>query len=1225
MKTRKLFYRVLTVVVLCAVLLSPVPASAAVESASIQSEQSGGTDVLAPPGTTLSPEVAQARALEAYGQLPLSFIPNQGQVDERVSYYTQTGGQSLWFTADEVTMALPKATLRMEFLDANPLARPEGGDKLPGIANYFIGNDPARWRTNIPTYGRITYHNLWPGVDLTYEGKPGALKSTFIIAPGADPTQIRLAYHDASSLTLDERGNLVINTARGRVQESAPWAWQEIGGQRVPVAVVYQVAGQSYSFTLPEGYDSTYRLVIDPELVYSTFLGGSSEDYGDAIAVDGAGNAYVTGETHSFNFPTTPGAFDTNCGTDGICNVYYTDAFVVKLNAGGTGLVYATFLGGSSDDMGYTIAVDGAGNAYVTGRTWSDGFPTTAGAFDTSYNGDFEDVFVVKLNAAGTGLAYATFLGGSDSDRGSGIAVDGAGSAYVTGWTDSSDFPTTAGAFDTSLNGGDDAFVVKLNAGGTGLAYATFLGGSNSEDGIGIAVNGAGNAYVTGRTWSDDFPTTAGVFDTTCGDGTCQVEGGIAPDAFVVRLNAAGTGLAYATFLGGSDSDWGSGIVVDGAGSAYVTGYTYSSDFPTTAGAFDTTCGTDGACNPYMDPEWGWVPTADAFVVRLNTTGTGLVYATFLGGSSKDGGSDITADGTGNPYVTGYTYSSDFPTTTGAFDTSYNGGDGDAFVFKLNAAGTGLAYATFLGGSNKDGGSGIAVDGAGSAYVTGSTYSSEFPTTPGAFDTSLDGSTDAFVAKLALGGGGPAPFLASPCGSNCVITSYFDHCYPTYRDAPNCCSEDPLKKMCLYWAADSKHDAWYPDSGWNFRCDQSDTKKCWYYSGHNGYDYASFSIVLAAAAGRVAYVGCAVPGQAYPCPSSYGFVVDINHQNGYLTRYGHLQSASVSEGGSVSAGQPIGLVGNTGNSKGSHLHFTVYEDVNGNGRVDSGDKSVDPYGPNPPKGDLWRAYSAGASSYWLWTGSPPTSGSLLPAVGGGLMAPDGDVAVTVPAGAVTSDTTLYYTVVPEPPYTRVGAGAAAASAVRSADGTTAVSADHTFNLSAADGAGNPVTTLSASATMTVTFTDPDLTYVNSSTLGIHLWNESGNTWTLLPSTLDLASKTVSTTITTLGIYSLRGQASNPSPTVLAVDPVEGDNTIDTQITVSGTNFLDSPFVRIGEWYLPSVYFVSTSTLTGTIPAGLDPGTYDVTVENPDGQLATLSGAFTLIGNVYLPIILRNSP
>jgi len=771
MHTLKRISRILAAFILATMLLPPALASAAVEPVSIQSEE---TAAFASPAAAQSTEAVKGRALEAYGQLPLSFIPNHGQVDERVGYYVQSGDQSLWFTADGVTMALPETTLRLEFLSVNPLARLEGDDKLPGIVNYFIGNDPARWRTNIPTYGRITYHGLWPGVDLTYEGRPGALKSTFTIAPGADPTQIRLSYSNADSLVVDQGGSLIVNIAGQEVRESTPLAWQEIDGRRVPVAVNYQVAGRSYSFSPPEGYDPAYPLVIDPELIYSTFLGGGSGDYGYAIAVDGAGNAYMTGYTCSSDFPITAGAFDANLGG-------YCDAFVVKVNAAGTGLAYATFLGGNGWDEGYAISVDGAGSAYVTGSTDSSDFPTTVGAFDTSYNGGYRDAFVVKVNAAGTGLAYATFLGGSDRDHSYAIAVDGAGNAYVTGYTESSNFPTTAGAFDTSYNGGDsDAFVVKLNAAGTGLTYATFLGGSGYyESGKGIVVDGAGNVYVTGYTGSSDFPTTAGAFDTSY-NGDCD-------DAFVVKLNAAGTGLAYATLLGGSGyacywdgSERGSGIAVDGAGNAYVTGSTYSSDFPTTAGAFDTTCGTDGACDPWYDDFMGtWEPRADAFVVKLNAAGTGLAYATFLGGSGwcGDQGYGIVVDGAGNAYVTGYTESSDFPTTAGAFDMSYNGGDSDAFVVKLNAAGTGLAYATFLGGSGSscvcggERGSGIVMDGAGNVYVTGSTYSSDFPTTPGAFDTTcgtdgacnpypssecggLGPTADAFVAKLALGGGG---------------------------------------------------------------------------------------------------------------------------------------------------------------------------------------------------------------------------------------------------------------------------------------------------------------------------------------------------------------------------------------------------------------------------------------------------------------------------------------
>jgi len=331
-------------------------------------------------------------------------------------------------------------------------------------------------------------------------------------------------------------------------------------------------------------------------------------------------------------------------------------------------------------------------------------------------------------------LLYSTFLGGSSNDRGSAITVDGAGSTYVAGYTSFPDFPTTVGAFDTSYDGEADAFVVKLNADGTGLAYATFLGGNGWDSGWGIAVDEAGNAYVTGETQSSDFPTTTGAFDTSL-DGH--------NDAFVVKLNAAGTGLAYATFLGGgSDYDRGHAIAVDGAGSAYVMGWTDSSDFPTTAGAFDQSCGTDGNCD--FD---GQNRYRDAFVVKMNTDGTELAYATFLGGSRNDYGYDIAVDGAGSAYVTGDTNSSDFPTTPGAFDTSHNGYF-DAFLVKVNVSGTGLAYATFLGGNDGDAGYAIAVDGVGSVYVTGWTDSSDFPTTVGAFDTSHNGRLDAFVTKI---------------------------------------------------------------------------------------------------------------------------------------------------------------------------------------------------------------------------------------------------------------------------------------------------------------------------------------------------------------------------------------------------------------------------------------------------------------------------------------------
>jgi hypothetical protein len=385
-------------------------------------------------------------------------------------------------------------------------------------------------------------------------------------------------------------------------------------------------------------------------------------------------------------------------------------------------LLYASFLGGSGYARGDGIAIDGDGAAYVTGYTESTGFPTTPGVFDTTLNGS-ADAFVVKENPSGTGLAYASFLGGSSEDWGDGIAVDGDGAAYVTGWTSSSDFSTTSGALDTTYNGYTDAFVVKVNPSGTEMVYASFLRGSSYDEGYGIAVDGDGAAYVTGLTRSYDFHTTPGAFDTTYnGYG----------DAFVVKVNPSGTGLAYASFLGGSDSDSGSGIAVDEAGAAYVTGWTRSSDFPTTSGAFDTTFNGN----------------SDAFVAKVNPAATGLAYASFLGGSDSERGHGIAVNEAGAVYVTGDTYSSDFPTTPGAFDTIYNGGSGDVFLVKVNPSATGLAYASFLGGSGLDWGKGIAVDGAGAAYVTGETASANFPTTPGAFDTTHNSYGDAFVVKV---------------------------------------------------------------------------------------------------------------------------------------------------------------------------------------------------------------------------------------------------------------------------------------------------------------------------------------------------------------------------------------------------------------------------------------------------------------------------------------------
>jgi hypothetical protein len=690
-----------------------------------------------------------AQFLQTYGQMPISFEANAGQTDAQVRYLAHGSGYALFLTSTGAVLRLQKSAaappdsklgsssfsvfgspfsvpnsvpstsvaLAMNFVGANPDAAAAGQDQLPGVSNYFIGNDPSRWHTNIPNYARVAYLGVYPGVNLVYYGNQQQLEYDFVVAPGADPGSIRLGFQGANSVSLDGQGNLVLATALGDVLEHAPVVYQDVGGARQPVTGQFVLLGQSEVGFQVGAYDASLPLTIDPVLSYSTYLGGSGADSGQAIAVDGSGNAYVTGYATSTDFPTTFAYQNVNAGGN--------DVFVAKLNAAGTALLYSTYLGGSATDVGRGIAVDAAGDAYVTGFTFSGDFPVTAGAFQTVAQGN--DGFVTKLNAAGTALLYSTYLGGSNGASPAAIAVDGAESAYVAGITASTDFPTTAGALQTTSGGAGDGFVAKLNAAGSALIYGTYLGGSGTDAGAGITVDSAGNAYVTGSTRSTDFPTTAGALQTTFGGGT---------DGFVAKLNAAGTALIYSTYLGGSQDDRCFAIAVDSGGNAYVTGDTTSSNFPTTAGALQTTFGG----------------VKDAFVAKLNTTGTALSFSTYLGGNDSDAGVGIAVHGAGNAYVTGVTKSTNFPTTAGAFQTSHASDRGlyDAFLAKLNVTGTALLYGTYLGGGDNDGTNGIALDGSANVYLTGQTSSINFPSTTGAFQTSNSGRQNAFVAKFAF-------------------------------------------------------------------------------------------------------------------------------------------------------------------------------------------------------------------------------------------------------------------------------------------------------------------------------------------------------------------------------------------------------------------------------------------------------------------------------------------
>ncbi len=698
--------------------------------------------------------------------VPLSFEPNDGQTDARVKFLSHGHGYTLFLTPSEAVLALWKPTathdaqaLRVKLLGANPDPRIVGEGELAGRTNYFIGKDPARWRTNVPTYARVRYRDVYPGIDLVYYGAhERQLEYDFVLAPGADPHAIALGFAGARRLALDAAGDLVVTFADGgTVLHKAPVVYQERDGRRETVdgrCVLRK--DHRVGFELA-AYDRTRPVFIDPGLVYATYVGGSQDDQPTAVAVDAFGNAYVTGVTGSGDFPTTAGAFRTMPPGGG-------NMFVTKVAADGSGLVYSTYLGGDQFDnfeQGRGIAVDAAGSAYVTGDVGQGGdFPTTPGAFQRTFGGGYEDAFVTKLSPDGSALVYSTLLGGGDEDEGDGIAVDASGAAYVTGRTSSNNFvckgialpipcctgfhagtcnyPTTPGAFQTANAAataaaiGMNAFVTKLTPDGAGLAYSTYLGGSHGDKAVGLAVDATGHAYVAGNSTSADFPTTAGAFLTTK-----PSDYSIWDTPFVTKLTADGSGLAYSTYLGGSQPDDAYGIAVDADGNAHVTGTASSTDFPTTPGAFRT---RNLSANYY-----------NVFVTKMNATGTGLVYSTYLGGTDgEESGFGIAVGDAGHAYVTGITNSGDFPTTADAYQSSLRSAGWNAFVTKLRVDGGGLVYSTYLSGNGAgDFGYALAVDGEGSAYVAGRS-SGGFPITGGAFQATEAGSTDVFVAKMSV-------------------------------------------------------------------------------------------------------------------------------------------------------------------------------------------------------------------------------------------------------------------------------------------------------------------------------------------------------------------------------------------------------------------------------------------------------------------------------------------
>jgi len=686
-----------------------------------------------------SKEISAHRRLElnkAYGKLPLAFEINNGQTDRQVQFLARGSGYNIFLTPAESVIVLSQTSsaqgsrrvrrpsaiktarvtsvVRTQLIGAQTKPEVSGLEELPGKSNYLIGNDPSQWRVGVSSFARVKYGNVYPGIDLVYYGNQGQLEHDYVVAPGADPDSIRLSFKGVRRTRIDRNGDLILSVKGGELRHSKPLAYQLIEGEKREVASSYRMLDHGLVGFELGAYDTSKPLVIDPVLLYSTYLGGSGSDSASGIAVNAAGNAFIVGGTGSANFPTAS-AYDATLGGS-------SDVYVTKLAANGASLVYSTYIGGSGSDGAADIALDAAGNAYITGSA-SSGFPTVTPA--QSRIGGNTDAFIAKLNPAGSALVYSTFLGGKLNDSGSGIAIDSAGNAYVSGTTSSTNFPVVS-AFQSSSGGSDDAFVAKLNAAGTAFVYATYLGGTNGETGWDIAVDSNNNAHITGTTYSSNFPT-ANAFQPARAGGW---------EAFVTKLNANGNGLVYSTYVGGNIlgdfydfGEDGRAITVDSAGNAYVAGSNDTVDFPTV-----------NALQPYYGGGF-----TDAWFGKFSPSGS-PIFLSYLGGGGSDDIDDIALDPSGNIFMTGVSSGACCFPTVNAIQPN-NAGSNDGFVTKLSPDGLSFIYSTYIGGTDSDLARAIAVDSGGNAYVAGNTTSTNFPTA-NPFQAASGGPDDAFVLKI---------------------------------------------------------------------------------------------------------------------------------------------------------------------------------------------------------------------------------------------------------------------------------------------------------------------------------------------------------------------------------------------------------------------------------------------------------------------------------------------
>ncbi len=698
-------------------------------------------------------EAGNGKSLNRSYSLRLPFVENQGQIENgKVAYYAKSSWGTLFIKDDgEVVYSITRENeksgwaIRESFVGAS-IEDVRAFDRVETKVNYFKGSKPENWRRYIPAYNTVSLGEIYEGIKLQLKAYNKSVEKLFLLRPDANPGVIRVKIDGAESLSVNRGGELEIETGLGVVKLTRPAAYQEEGVEKKYVEVAYVVKGDEYGFRLGD-YDRAKELVIDP-LLASTFLGGGGDDSG-GVTLAPDGSVFVAGTTVSSDFPATTGAYDTiynGGGTSG------QDVFIAKLSGDLTTLLAATFLGGATgDDTGGQPVVDSAGNVYIVGTTNSSDFPVTTGAYDTTYNGSSDinglDVFVAKLDSTLTNLLASTYLGGTvdsgstgGNDWGRGIALGPGGEIYVMSQTASIDFPTTPGAYDTTYNdfNTDDVAISRFSSDLTTLQASTYIGGSVWEVPYTITIDSSGNVYVGGRTSSSNYPTTTTAYDRTYGGGVFA-----AYDGFLSKFDAGLTTLLASTYLGTVGADVASDIIwsvdVDSAGNIYAAGGTTSSAFPTTTGVYDTTHNGD----------------ADVFVVKFDTDLTALQASTFIGGSLFDRPTGVVLDGSGSLYVSGYTSSPSFPATPGAYSEAFNGGAYDAFIFKMTDDLTTLQASTYFGGSDTDVAGRVQVAPDGSIYFGAYTHSTDFPASSGAYDTTPNGGSDAYVAKLDANLSGP--------------------------------------------------------------------------------------------------------------------------------------------------------------------------------------------------------------------------------------------------------------------------------------------------------------------------------------------------------------------------------------------------------------------------------------------------------------------------------------